>query len=492
MKKFFAVQNIPYLLIGTLAFVYVIIKAWTMNIVGDEAYTITQIVPTYIVDARATANNHYINSFLIKLFYWFAPNTGFVARLPTVLSFLVYLYFAYRIVRNFPLKWIGCLCFFMLVANPFLLDFFSLARGYGLSLAFMMVSMYYAIENIRTYSISTLTKSLIWAGVSVLAVFSMIYFWMALAFVLLLVVLLRETKPVFWRAFFRSFWIGLVLCSLIIYPVLKVIGGNYLQYGGENNVFQDSISSVLSYTVGGISLKAKFISVPMLVMLFFFLLSCLLLIILSYVHNKKLFSLKNFFIFLLFIICIFLTIAFYSAGILFPLGRNALFLYPIMIFFLAHCLGDLKKYWRWTMGGIFAFLFILNIYTNLTIKKTIMWPSDAPTTIFLDQINAIGIQENKKMKVDHTGLFYNALHYYGDYIDKYDYIQVSLRNQYGQIDKIYADTDYYVLYFNQHHKDPSANPDDYLADLLKELPNYKGIREMSFPQEDVFVYRIQK
>jgi len=492
MKNVFSAQNIPYLLIGSLTFVYVVMKAWTMNIVGDEAYTIMHIVPTYIVDAPATANNHYINSLLIKLFYWFAPNTGFVARLPTVLSFLVYLYFGYRIVSTFSAKWLGYLCFFMLVANPFLLDFFSLARGYGLSLAFMMVSMYYAIENIRVYSISTLTKSLIWAGLSVLSIFSMIYFWMALAFVLNVVILLRETKPIFWRSFFRSFWIGLVLCCLIVFPILKIMGADDLQYGGTNNVFRDSFVSVLSYALGSISLKAKFMSASMMVMLSLFFLSSLLLIIFSYVCQRERVSIKNFLLTLLISICVFLTIAFYVADIRFPLGRNALFLYPIIIFFLASCLADLKKRWQWGMGGVFAFLFALNICTNLEINKTIMWPSAAPTTKIFNQINRVGITENLKIKIDHTGYFYNAFHYYGDYLDKYDYIQMSMRNQNGSIDKIYADTDYYVLYFNQHHKDPSANPDDYLADLLKELPNYKGIREMSFPQEDVFVYRIQK
>jgi len=490
MKKLFSAQTISYLLIGGLSFVYVLMKAWYTNIVGDEAYTIMHIVPTYIVDAPTTANNHYINSFLIKLFYWFAPNTGFVARLPTVLSFLVYLYFAYRIVNQFSVKWIGYFCFFMLVANPFLLDFFSLARGYGLSLAFMMISLYYAIENIRIYSISSLTKSLIWAGVSVLSIFSMVYFWIALAFVLLLVVLLRETKPVFWRSFFRSLWIGLVLCCLIIYPILQVMEVRDLEYGGTNNVLRDSIVSVLSSALGGISLKAKFMSGALIVLLSFFLFSLLLLIILSYVQHKERYSLRNFFLSLLISVCVFLTVAYYSAGIRYPLGRNALFLYPLMIFFLSYCLADLKKHWRWAMGGVLTFLFAFNVLTNLKIDKTIMWPSAAPTTKIFNHINLVGINENRKVKIDHTGYFGNAFEYYGVYLDKYDYIQMAMRNPNGPTNKIYADTDYYVLYFDLHHKDSSANPDDYFADLLKNLPNYKGIREMSFPEEDVFVYRI--
>jgi len=462
-----------------------------MDVVGDEAYTIMHIVPTNIIDVPGSANNHYINSLLIKFFYFFAPNTGFVARLPTVLSFLVYLYFAYRIVSKFP-HWMGVFCFFMLIANPFLLEFFSLARGYGLSLAFMMASLYYATENIRSYSISTLTKSLIWAGLSVLSIFSMIYFWIALAFVLNLVVLLKEQKKVFIKTILRSFWLGLALCCIITPLILKVIESEDLLYGGENNVFNDTISSLLSYSLGNVSMKAKYMGLLRMILVLLFIALNGIAVAVAYVRYRDKFSMKNIFLVLFVIICLLITVTYYIAEIRFPLGRNTLFLYPIFILFLSFCLLDLKQYLRIIIGSIIFVLLSYNLVINLSTYKTIHWPSESRTSIVLDEIFKDGLYEKKKNKVGFSGYFYNAYHYYCDYVGKDKYTNIEIPNV-KPIERnciIDSNTDYYVLYFKEHQYDDSVNPDNYFASLLMDRTNCKGIRTLSFPKENVFVYKI--
>ncbi|MEM9936846.1 MAG: hypothetical protein AAF824_24675, partial [Bacteroidota bacterium] len=71
-------------------------------------------------------------------------DTPFFVRLPNVLAHLLYLIFSTLLIRKLsPNGWVVLAGFLMLNANPYLLDFFSVARGYGLACAFMMMSLYY-------------------------------------------------------------------------------------------------------------------------------------------------------------------------------------------------------------------------------------------------------------------------------------------------------------------------------------------------------------
>jgi len=128
-------------------------------------------------EGHPTANNHVLNSLLIKALFSLGASSLAIIRLPNVLSFILYLYWGYKISVGKLSPVLGLGCFTLLICNPFLLDFFGLARGYGLSLGFMMGSLYFGAEFFESRSTSSLIKALLLASLSVLSVFSMIYFW---------------------------------------------------------------------------------------------------------------------------------------------------------------------------------------------------------------------------------------------------------------------------------------------------------------------------
>lgn len=131
-----------YYLVLLFAFSYVLLRGVTLGITHDEALTYKIIQGDEIL--KGTANHHWLNTQLSSLSTHLFGAKEFALRLPNILSFAVFWIFLFRIARTFlksAFTQIALLLF--LCGNPFILDFFSLCRGYGISLAFVTASLFY-------------------------------------------------------------------------------------------------------------------------------------------------------------------------------------------------------------------------------------------------------------------------------------------------------------------------------------------------------------
>ncbi len=169
-----------YALTCLLVFIVICLRAFFIPFSHDEASTFFFYVQSdnYLpYKAHVYTNNHVLNSALANICYHLAGSHRFVLRIPNILSFLilclgVFKFFKY--LRTFSARVILA-SFFILTFN--FLDFFELCRGYGLSLAFMVIGLAY----LQDYFEEKDLKRLIW--------FSL--FWqLALAANLILVVVL--------------------------------------------------------------------------------------------------------------------------------------------------------------------------------------------------------------------------------------------------------------------------------------------------------------
>jgi len=410
MKKQFAWKNIyTYISIGLLFFVYIFVRAFTLDITIDELYTLNVIVPSsWVYDAQVVANNHFMNSFLIKLFAFLFGDSFFVARLPNVFAFMVYTFFSYRIVsKNFS-TFIALISFIALVCNPFLLDFFSLARGYGLSLAFMLGALYYGIENVKSYSNSTLSKSLFWATLSVFSIFSMIYFWIALALGLNLAIFLRKDRVLLKLSLIGSFIWGFILILLVAYPIFMLVKEKQLFYGGHNSFITDSLLALVRYSM------YKSYGYPLSIYITL-VGSCILLSIVavvSFVYEKTILSPKVFILFIsLFIILVIIALH-YFVGILYPINRSTLYLYPLAILCLFFCSSSLSKYAHFGLTTSTTLALLLNFLFSANFYRTTLWGTDARTRETLIKINEEGQKRNKVMNIDYFYSFRHTLFYH--------------------------------------------------------------------------------
>lgn len=115
-----------------------------MPITYDEASTFFRYINLgnyWPGDGLWDANNHILNSFLSIWSYRIFGVDEIWLRLPNVLASLIYFLAAVQLslhIENKRLKWLLLLA---LCGNHFVLEFFSVTRGYGLSMAFLLLSV---------------------------------------------------------------------------------------------------------------------------------------------------------------------------------------------------------------------------------------------------------------------------------------------------------------------------------------------------------------
>ena len=139
--------------LGGLLFAYTAYRAIVLSITWDEAYSYLQYVRNEIIIPdkyeQMDANNHILNTWLNIQFTRFFGVSEFVLRIPSLFAHLFFLFFSYKLVRDFQTRWLIVASFLILNLNPYVLDFFSLSRGYATSLGLMMGSIYFLYTFIK-------------------------------------------------------------------------------------------------------------------------------------------------------------------------------------------------------------------------------------------------------------------------------------------------------------------------------------------------------
>jgi hypothetical protein len=153
-SKAISLKQSPLVLVtGILAFLWVVARACVQSLTIDEA-------DTYMVSVwrpspshwDPSANNHVLNSMLMRLFTSIFGASTFTLRIPALLGAALFLIAAYYLVRLMSprplLQWSLFLC---LTSSPFVMDYLVAARGYSLASAFLLsmiaLALWYHAQN---------------------------------------------------------------------------------------------------------------------------------------------------------------------------------------------------------------------------------------------------------------------------------------------------------------------------------------------------------
>jgi hypothetical protein len=129
--------------------VFSVAKAWRAAITPDEARTYLDLVsqPFARMLDGYDANHHVLNSLLCWVSVRLFGVSEFALRIPALLGGLLYLAVACRLSRRlFGTGWFFLVSVALLVTNPLIVDNISLARGYGMGLAFMLLVLDWMME----------------------------------------------------------------------------------------------------------------------------------------------------------------------------------------------------------------------------------------------------------------------------------------------------------------------------------------------------------
>jgi hypothetical protein len=440
MKKEKHIKTI-YLIFGLFAFGYVLLRAIMVGITFDEVWTINEFVKQSVINilnyTPCDANNHIINTLLIKLFFTFGNYSLFVARLPNVLAFTIYLYYSYNLTYKYLSPLIGLSCFLLLLLNPFLLDFFSISRGYGLSLSFLLASLYYTFNYANNHNPSNVWKSLGFGAIAVLCNFSLLNYFVSLVILINVIALFLNTIQDYKSTILKSFVASIILIIVIYEPIRKLKQNGNLYYGGSSNFYTDTLSSLAKYTFYSTE-SNTFIFYSLNIFLFVLVLS----IAVSFYSKHTFFSIRNIILSILILCILFVDLQHYFFGTLYLIDRTALFFYPLFILCFCFSLNDFSEKWySKIIALILVSLFGVNFFTNANFYKTATWYFDAHSVSILNELNEKGKVENRKLKIDFSWPFQNSFDYYIQH-NNYPFIEIVKNN--SDRESLNKDADVYI------------------------------------------------
>ena len=135
---------------GFLLFCYTLTRAYLLCFTWDESYSYLEYVrhSSWLQPHlnNMSANDHSLNTWLMKICSGSFGISELSLRLPNLFAHLFYLFFSTQLVRVFSSNIHKLLAFVLLNCNPYILDFFSAARGYGLSMGLIMAALYFLVS----------------------------------------------------------------------------------------------------------------------------------------------------------------------------------------------------------------------------------------------------------------------------------------------------------------------------------------------------------
>lgn len=275
------VRLIGSLLFGLAAWTLIIYKAFMIPVTHDEVATMVHYHKFSIWEIMMYPdpwpNNHILNTLLAKASIALFGQEQWAGRLPNILSFGLYFFAAYRInkmlFKQDNLLFLSGLALF--IFNPFLLDFFSLCRGYGLSNALLLCSAMFCLEAYLKRRATSIWLSFAFAILASYANFTQLIFWCAINGMIVIYFFNnylkdRKIRPLLGKAAIIA-GIDLAYLALIYTPIHKMQSTNQFVYWTANGFFQDTIVSLIDNTRYGsrmIDIPSEYFAV--LVVLIFF------------------------------------------------------------------------------------------------------------------------------------------------------------------------------------------------------------------------------
>ena len=341
-------------------------RAANLSFTYDESFTVLEYVShrySYIFHRAPTATNHILNTGLMKLSSTVLEPSEFVYRLPNLIAHFLYLLFSFLLVKR--MKRAGIIfqmgAFILLNFNPYLLDFFSLARGYGLAAAFSMASLCFLIRHQETKQWVFYLGSIFLAALAAWSNFSALNLILALSglFVFNFIVGIVSGKNV--SAFIPPLTILGITCIgltlLIASPISELVTKNELFFGGEVGIWSDTIASLIAKTAHGETELAMYVFGAMfIVSVAGWLISNITRPMVSMSTGGQLFLLFT-------IILIGLELQHFLFETRFIIERTALFLYPVFISAFIALVYENELFSnraKAVVAGIFSCVFLVN------------------------------------------------------------------------------------------------------------------------------------
>ncbi|MCW3070840.1 MAG: hypothetical protein JWO44_730 [Bacteroidetes bacterium] len=444
------------LLISLALLSYTVLRACHVPFTHDESYTYLYCSHDSfmeIVSNRTTqvsANNHILNTLFMKLWDNSTGSSEIALRLHSILAHAVYLLFTFLLLKDFRSGFVIITGFILLNINPYLLEFFSLARGYALAISFMLVSMYYFICYMKEEKDRQLFYCMITASLAVLSNFALLNYLAAVIVIHQLMTYLkyRDLKTNFQKS--RTVIFTVLILAVICYePVRKLIRFNCIDFGGMEGLWEDTVASQINVFLYEQPYDFTVFRVIDAFVLVSVIAYAALLLTKLFRGKMQQQDRRGLFIFsTLLLILFFNAMQHYLLGSPYIVERFALFITPLYMLVLVHLLSALTEKGPALKITGFALLIMLtagmafHFSTCANLSYASNWNFDADTKKMLQDLekekNTSGKQ---KIKLGVTWLFEPGINFYRE-TKKLDWLETVTRAEVsGEFDFYYIEKD---------------------------------------------------
>ena len=417
----FKIINWLLLLLSSFLLVYAGYRSSILSFTHDESFTFTHYISASVGEivsyniSPVIANNHILNTLCMKLFSGIFGNSEFVLRLHSFLAHILYMRMTYLILKTTNSRFILLFGFIILNVNSYLLDFFSLARGYGLSISLMTASLYCLIRFIQQNNLKLFIGSLSLSLLAVLANFSMISYALSLFVFIELYFIYRKLSKKSFIKYNSCIIIFLVVIFWIYFgPITELQNRKEFYLGGSRGLWFDTvISSIICYLYKTPFFETFIYFYRFLVVFVSF---GSLWIIYKQVKMRTLNALSFISVVFSFILCISVFQHVLIGGLFFT-GRVALFLVPLFFFSLLNITLSAAFFSKWlkqfsaiivVITSFLSLIIFVNGFKEVSIKE---WGYDADTKTMLSDLN-IFRQNNPHVKLGITWIFEPTINFY--------------------------------------------------------------------------------
>lgn len=408
------------IILGVLVFLLVLKKANTTSFTVDESFTYLHYPQDSFFKIISFSdwymNNHILNSLFMKYSEQLFGNSELALRLPNLILLLVYFYFSYKLFRDSN-SIVLVATFTLLATNVLLMDLFGLARGYGLSCGFMLMSLYHFMIYVKKGKKRNLLSFHFGSLLAILSHFTLLPFYISLLALSNLVKFLQaspdQSKKYHISNSNKAHVIPFLINAIILYePVRRAIVYGQFDVAGKSGFYVDTSTNFIRNALNYISISDPVMLILQFIFTAIVLMPCIIFFRNAIKRNADFFR-ENATLFitnsLLIGILVIIILQNRILGTDLPIGRFSIFIFPLFIiqlgFFIEYLLGGPFKKTSLILFSLLALIGLPNFAINITSSSYNGWEFDSRTRDMLEDLEVY--RDNKYDTSENVSLAIN-------------------------------------------------------------------------------------
>jgi len=410
-----------YTLIATAIVLFSInvYRASNMSMTHDESGTFLffqqEDVFQYLhqKDMWKSANNHLLNTAGMQACIRLFGQSDLTVRLPNVLASLIYYFSILGLIRCLFSRWqIQLLAFSLLALNPFVNDFFCLARGYGLSVGFQLFSLYQFVLFLKKQNSLNLVLGYVGLGFASIALFTNLLFIPAFTAALWLVYF--TNKEEYKQSTIEIFTIPVVaavaMAILVYVPIYALSALDEFKWGAKS-LFKTNVNLANDCLYGKNYLGRDSKDIFSVILAATVMLGAIIPLVWrklkqNYSEFKPYVFTSLSFLFLLFG----MISAYFILGSKYPDGRKSTMLIPLMAMLITFFFDSISWKYMKHLALLISAILIFHFVNTLRLSQVREWWYDRSTKDFVETVHIDA--KNKDVVLASNWIFHPSSTYY--------------------------------------------------------------------------------